>query len=357
MNHACCCTSFTFLAAAAPGVAGLAIGSLAIAGNAACGNPLPVWALVQGIVMMVHLAYATYLCRVFSRPYTGGGGGDAEGSAVYSGDPDTDVRSRARFVVCEDIVTAIYIILGCVFGLSWLIVGAVWGNAFVPPSCPSDLVTVIGWLTVCGWVMLGGGAAICCCTLIVPAEGCNDRQGAMCCVFAVSCVRFFCCCDAPPGHPDSAQGAPQHRSRGATAAGSGTPVRSRGPMPERHDDAPAALPAPALPPHKRHPHRLTPADFGSSGHGAAAGTAVAPPAAHHAPVGPGMPRRAGTALPPHRRAAAAEDEAAPGDAGVGETRPPGQSLFGAVNGVVGAVGGFFAARRAPANPDRDPSGV
>ena len=66
-------------------------------------------------------------------------------------------------LACYDPVVAMYILV-LIFKLVWLIVGSVW-LANAGDECPSEAKDMVTAAIIIGWVVIGGGGFVFCCTL------------------------------------------------------------------------------------------------------------------------------------------------------------------------------------------------
>jgi hypothetical protein len=396
----CCCCSFLTLIAPVPAIAGIVLGAMSLAGSEDCGPPIAAWLIVQSVVMLLHLSFGCYLCRVFSRPYDGPVSEDAAASG-YGTDQTNDFGSRVLFTICEDGVTATYLCVGGVFGFVWLVFGGVWGGD--AGVCSPETVTAMNWLVVVGYLAIFGGSTVFCCSI-----GCRVADTLAEVLLADCCpclAPFFCLCFGPHVvanaeqrrriRADVASGR-EHAGRHPTGGGIPAPHRSRATHFGHHGAATPAGDAfggratgsvatgtsataslSSLPPHKRAAAaRQAPSSVAPSTPGHGVRDHVEP---HYAvPSGPGLPRTApggggavaagDASLPPHKRGAAvAARPAAPapggadaavrggdGAGGGGGVSGLAYAVGGVVGGVAGRIGGLFSQRAAADSEPKSP---
>ena len=392
-NPMCLCTAAMALLAPVPAVATMVIASMDLAAGSPCAAPQAEWVVVQAVVLLLHMAYAVYACCSFARPYVGAPPppGLEVASEQARRNRDESQADRMRYLVCYDPVTAVYILLGGLFGAVWLILSPVWfGDAASLAGCPAETLSARQWAEGCGVAVLVA-ALLCCCCFMVPAAG-VDWGDVLCDACCVPCIA--CCCRAVGCTPIASsleqssrengrtfhdavlRSADEPQRRRAHAAGAGgTPAgaasraayASGAPAPKRPgpgDEAPggrAAGDVAELPPHRRRPHHSAPTTFTGidttsppapaapvARSSQPAGQPVAP-AAPRTPSGPGLPRRGGQGsdVPPHKRAPAAATKAgatAPAEPPEAEAEPGAGAGAGAAAGPADAEAGGAATR-------------
>lgn len=358
------------LLAPVPAVATMVIASVHLAAGNTCATPQPEWVIVQALVLLLHMAFAAYACCSFARPYVGASPPPGLEVAAEQArrNRDETQADRMLYLVCYDPVTAVYILLGGVFGVVWLIMSPVWfGDPATVAGCSAELLTARQWGEGCGIAVLVL-SLFCCCFVMLPATGTNFAdfvcdlclgQCIVCCCLAVGCrdvanrqsqrsrdrrIAFHEAITRPvdgqrrPQLQGPGEGAPTPTSgsggRGGYPAGSASrSAYAGGAAAPKHADGSAdgsadwreASDTAELPPHKRRPHHSAPTTFTgvdtTSASASAAPSAPRPSPAPSAPpppptpTGPGLPRRGGqrSDMPPHKRAPARAGATAPAE--------------------------------------------
>ncbi|KAA0160773.1 hypothetical protein FNF31_04156 [Cafeteria roenbergensis] len=147
-NPMCLCTAAMALLAPVPAVATMVIASMDLAAGSPCAAPQAEWVVVQAVVLLLHMAYAVYACCSFARPYVGAPPppGLEVASEQARRNRDESQADRMRYLVCYDPVTAVYILLGGLFGAVWLILSPVWfGDAASLAGCPAETLSARQW--------------------------------------------------------------------------------------------------------------------------------------------------------------------------------------------------------------------
>lgn len=393
-NPMCMCTFLVALLAPVPGVAALAIASVDLAAGNTCTAPQPEWVIVQAVVLLLHMAYAVYACCMFARPYIGSSpppGLEVAAEQARRNRNDTQA-DRMLYLVCYDPVTAVYILVGGVFGVAWLVTSLVWfGDPASVAGCSAELLTARQWGEGCGLAVLLA-SLFCCCCYMLPATG-SDYES---CLYDACCGPIVICCCLSMGCTQAADRMQQNsrnrqavfresvtrpvdgpRRAGVQGAGGGRPAGAASrsayadgrPAPKHGGAADGSADRPAtdvaeLPPHKRRPHHSAPTTFtgvdsSMAGPGAqAAAPAPSAPPPPPTPSGPGLPRRGPqrSDVPPHKRGPAAvsragatapaEPEAASSASAEASPAATGGTLVGqAFGALVGGVAGWMAPKK------------